>query len=142
MRLLMAVSTDGYLCRGPDDDMDWTGPADKALFRVLTSVGGVCAAGTTTWNLMPALEARQLIPLSREGYTLRRLEDEHPEAWLLGGPTVANAALCRSLVREVHLSVVHGVWLHEGVICDVLGTFPPPAMETDLGDVTHRVHRL
>ena len=29
MKLLMAMSKDGYLAKGPEDDMKWTGSVDK-----------------------------------------------------------------------------------------------------------------
>lgn len=66
LKLIMAVSADGFLARGPDDDMRWTGKTDKKLFRLLTSVGAVCGAGTTTWRQMPELKGRRLVPISRQ----------------------------------------------------------------------------
>lgn len=142
MRLLMAVSADGFLCRSDSDDMSWTGRMDKLVFRTLTGVGGVCAAGRVTWNLMPRLEGRQLIPLSRRNYTLHRFEDEHPDGWLLGGPSVAMAALQFGLVREFHRCLVKGSYLHTGVPAAKLGSLPLPAMSTDYGDVVLDVVRL
>lgn len=44
LKLIMAVSADGFVSNGPDDHMDWTGPDDKKAFRLLTSVGGVLGA--------------------------------------------------------------------------------------------------
>lgn len=114
MRLLMASSDDGYLCKGPDDDMGWTGSTDKLLFRALTSVGGVCAAGSRTHDLMPSLPGREFIRLSREAYTLEHLQEAHPDAWLLGGPTVARTALEAGLVHEAHLCQIIGVELGQG----------------------------
>lgn len=152
MRLLMAVSADGYLCLGPNDDMKWTGPTDKKLFRALTSVGGVCAVGVTTYHLTPSLDGRQLIPLSRRGYTLDRLQEEHPDAWLLGGPTVAKAALDAGLVTEAHINEVNH-YLGDGVPMRMLQDRTPElggpmkrlsraTVATHFGSVTHRVYRL
>ena len=90
MRLLMAVSGDGFLCRGPSDDMSWTGKVDKLLFRVLTGVGRVCAVGSTTRRVMRDLPGRTLLELScadHTGYTLEMFARDHPGGWLLGGPT-------------------------------------------------------
>ena len=104
MRLILAVSADGYLARGSDDQMEWTGSEDKLAFRQLTSVGGVCAAGSTTHALMPRLPGRELIRLSRKpqegSMGLGRLAYLHPDAWLLGGPTVALEAFQLSMVDE------------------------------------------
>ncbi len=152
MRLLLAMSADGYLCSGPDDDMGWTGPTDKKLFRMLTSVGEVCAVGMTTYRFMPALDGRLLIPLSRGGYTLKRLQEEHPDAWLLGGPTVAKAALDAGLVTEAHINEINH-YLGDGVPMRMLQDqafeglrttkrLTRAIMATHFGSVTHRVFRL
>ena len=106
MRLLMAVSADGFLARGPDDDMRWTGRLDKKVFRLLTGVGGVCGAGSTTYDLMETtLKGRTLFRLSRSGHDmgLRLFAEAHPSAWLIGGPTIAVEAFQRGLIDEVHL---------------------------------------
>ncbi len=115
MRLLMAVSSDGFLCRGPTDDMTWTGRTDKLLFRILTGVGRVCAAGSTTRDLVRSLPGRTLLGLSRDGYTLEDFAKEYPDGWLLGGPTVVVAALEVGLVSEVYLSWITNVKLGGGV---------------------------
>ncbi len=115
MRLLMAVSADGFLCKGPTDDMTWTGRTDKLLFRILTGVGRICAAGSTTRDLMRSLPGRTLLELSRDGYTLKDFATEYPDGWLLGGPTVAAAALEAGLVSEVYISWILGTKLWSGV---------------------------
>jgi len=115
MRLVMAVSADGYVARGLDDDMRWAGRADKQAFRLLTSVGGVCAAGSTTFGLMPGLQGRRLVQLTRrapQGFdqldgarsmTLSQFAYAHPNGWLLGGQTVALEALDGMMLDEVFL---------------------------------------
>ena len=123
MRILMAVSRDGYVARSHDDRMDWLGKEDKALFRALTSVGGMCAVGKTTAAVMPAvLAGRTLVRVVRairgdssdradpfEDFcaTLKRLRRMEkggaPEWWLIGGQTIALAALAEGYVSEVHL---------------------------------------
>lgn len=148
MKLIMAVSSDGYLCDGPEDDMSWTGPLDKALFRALTSVGGLCAVGQATYGLMPPLVGRQLIPLSSMGYQLGRLHTEHPDAWLLGGPTLGRLALLAGFVTEFHLNTIHDTELGHGMhLCNMLGTARrtdwKPAIQTTFGNaLTHKVFRL
>lgn len=137
LKLILAVSADGFLATGPDDDMRWTGKTDKRVFRLLTSVGAVCGAGRTTWEQMPKLPGRRLVPLSRtaeksairlspassgmpaddsiqieECMTLGRFAHLHPEGWLIGGPTVAMEALGIGLVDQAFLcrstSYIHG----------------------------------
>lgn len=132
LKLIMAVSADGYLARGPEDDMSWTGKDDKAVFRLLTSVGAACGVGYGSWRLMPReLPGRSLVPITTDGrmvpnytptfgevegsapvpdwagyersVTLGRFAYENPNGWLLGGPRVAYEALDIGLVDQVYL---------------------------------------
>lgn len=64
LKLVMAVSKDGFVSLGPNDDMLWTGPDDKRAFRLLTSVGGVLGAGRRTFEQLPRLKGRRVICLS------------------------------------------------------------------------------
>lgn len=130
LKLILAVSADGYLARSPEDDMSWTGATDKKLFRLLTSVGAECAAGRRTWERLPDLPGRRVVPLTTvRGRLVHKADDAtgarpelsmcvgsfahaHPEGWLLGGPTVAREALSYGLVDQVYLcrsqAVLHG----------------------------------
>ena len=106
MRLILAVSETGILARGRDDNMRWTGPDDKTVFRLLTMTsGGVCLAGMRTYQMLPELKGRTVLPLSRtrDGMTLEEAEALHPNAWLLGGVDVAESALRAGLVTEAYL---------------------------------------
>lgn len=133
LKLILAVSADDYLARGSKDNMSWTGPMDKAAFRLLTSVGGVCGVGHSSWKHMPkSLPGRTLIPLTSDGRlvsnydvtlddleagcskvpkwaayvqseTLGRFAYTNPDGWLLGGPRLAYEALCDGLVDQVYM---------------------------------------
>lgn len=104
MRLIMAVSSDGFVSRGNNDRMQWTGPVDKALFKLLTLTGNqVLAAGSKTAALLPRLEGRDVVPLSRSGVSLRQFHSEHPLGTLIGGQTVAIEALKDGLLHEIIL---------------------------------------
>lgn len=132
LKLILAVSADDRLAHGPDDDMRWTGKTDKKVFQLLTSVGAVCGVGSRTWELMPELPGRHVIPLSRRdglalrkrpelrpydygsppvdlqyavehAMTLGRFAHAHPSGWLLGGPTVAMEALSCGMVDQVFM---------------------------------------
>jgi dihydrofolate reductase len=108
-KLLLAVSADGFLAKGPDDDMRWTGAQDKFLFKLLTTAGDdrTMLVGHKTAAAMPAiLPHRRLVPLSRDlrkGLNLDTAADRWPDAWLIGGPTVALAALQRGLVDRAYI---------------------------------------
>jgi dihydrofolate reductase len=109
LKLLMAVSADGFVARGENDDMRWTGPADKFLFKLLTTASDqVLLAGSTTYDQMPPLPHRKLVRLTRKpcGLTLRQAAHFYGEAWLIGGPTIALEALSLGLVERAYISRV------------------------------------
>lgn len=130
LRAIMAVSKDGFFSRGPMDDMSWLGQTDKAVFRILTGVGGLCVASLHTCSLMPTtggftgsymLGNRTIATVSRRGRgasikgangttymawgTLQEFTRVHPGAWLLGGPALLTSAMAEDLVDELHLCV-------------------------------------
>lgn len=130
MKIIMAVSQDGFVARGPADDMRWTGKMDKQLFRLLTSSGqGIVGVGSTTLALMPDLPGRRLKHITRspsrdqyksprpraEQMTLEGFQLRYPDEWLAGGITVARAALDKGLVSALFLTRIPGVFLGEGV---------------------------
>lgn len=110
MKLIMAVSADGFVARMGEDDMRWTGSLDKAVFRLLTGVGTEpLAVGRRTRALMPSyLPGREIYVLSSSGGiladgTLANYHDRYPDGWLIGGQTVAVEAREQDLLSEVHL---------------------------------------
>ncbi len=111
MKLLLASSADGYFAKGPDDDMKWTGSTDKAIFRLLTMSEGsdVLLAGSRTFDQMPPLPHRIMVRVSRKpkpgGTTLEWAAKKWPNAWLIGGPTVAEAALELGLITRAFICI-------------------------------------
>jgi dihydrofolate reductase len=113
LRVVMAVSNDGFVARDDQDNMKWTGQEDKNIFRVLTGIGGDIAVGRTTFDQMPELSGgRRLICVSRDealGISLSelfQLSRSRP-VWLAGGQTVVMSALRHRMIREVHISRLH-----------------------------------
>lgn len=116
MKLILARSQDGFLCRDALDDMRWTGKLDKLIFKLLTiSDGQPLAVGSATAELLPQLVGRQIIIVSRQPkahainrlwapvYTLEDLNHYHPDCWLIGGPTVALAALQQGFIKRAFI---------------------------------------
>lgn len=160
LKLVMAVSKDGFVSLGPNDDMLWTGPDDKRAFRLLTSVGGVLGAGRRTFEQLPRLKGRRVICLStRKGFvekaearearqhpfsdgpvsedasyeramSLGQFAHQHPTGWLIGGQTVALEALSVGLVDQVFLCRAP-IELHRS------GLFDPRVAQRDL--ISHRI---
>lgn len=154
MRLLMAVSYDGFLAKGPTDDMSWTGAYDKAVFRLLT-MGQVVGAGRRTAEMLPTLPGRRTIPLSSRGShflvngettrTLHEFRRQFPNPWLIGGPTVARMALDDDLLTEVYMCHSQAV-LWEGMPDDISpylteSPFWDQLPAVQVGDVKVRVWR-
>lgn len=107
MRALLAISADDFLATGSDDDMRWTGSADKQIFRLLTSINTETPllAGSVTAALMPKLPGRKVLGISRSSaLTLEKAHELFPQAWLIGGLTVVLAAIDAGMVDKVYLS--------------------------------------
>lgn len=102
LKLIMAVSADGFVAKGPCDDMRWTGFTDKQVFRLLTASHPILLVGRQTAGVMPQLPWRRVVTLSRsssKGITLERAAADYPGAWLGGGAQVALAALEAGLIE-------------------------------------------
>lgn len=145
MKLLLASSADGYLCRDALDDMKWTGKLDKAIFKLLTLSGEPLLAGTTTFNQMPQLQGRDLIQVSRGTgeNTLENLAQQFPNAWVIGGPTLARAALEKGLIDTAYISVVPEM-LERGYHAVELYDYLPSqdyATQINIGDVVVWVYK-
>lgn len=140
MKLLMAISADGFVARDEKDPMDWLGPTDKKVFRILSGVGGICAAGRITAELLPGLGARRVICLTREGMTLNHVAGLYPNAWLLGGQTIALSAFLCGYISEVHLcrSMVK---LGTGIPERITPWLKKPVMSTPIDNLTLEVYR-
>lgn len=128
MKLLLAVSSDCFVARGPEDDMKWTDRHDKSVFKLLTTVGNpILCAGYNTYRQLPKLPGREVIPLSRyssRGLTLEQFHHEYVggpisrDIILIGGQTVALEAMDNDMIHEVILCMSTNVKLENGIRCD------------------------
>ena len=107
MRLIMAVSADGFVARGPDDNMFWLGPYDKAVFKLLTTSGvepTLIRSRRTEMAMPKVLLGRRLITVSRSGLTLKQAGAQYPSAWLVGGQELATVAFGeRGMLSDVYI---------------------------------------
>lgn len=98
MKAIFVESGNGYLAKGPDDDMSWTPSLDKKIFKLLTYVyGGICVCSKRTYELLPLKmrndSNRTFICADRTGSrSLQHLNILFPNAVLIGGPTFLKAA--------------------------------------------------
>lgn len=98
MKAIFVESQNGYLAKGPEDDMRWTPSLDKKLFKLLScAFGGVCVCSKHTYSLLPKSvlydENRKFIIADRAGMnSLHNLNKMFPNAVLIGGPKFLKAA--------------------------------------------------
>lgn len=98
MKAIFVESQNGYLAKGPEDDMSWTPSLDKKLFRLLScAFGGIYVCSRATYMLLPQKmkedNRRRFIIAERAGInSLYYLNKRFPNAVLLGGPTFLKAA--------------------------------------------------
>lgn len=98
MKAIFVESNNGYLARGPEDDMRWTPKLDKQLFKLLScAFGGICVCSRHTYELLPKQmiydSNRRFIIAERIGQnSLVSLNKRFPNAVLIGGPTFLKAA--------------------------------------------------
>lgn len=98
MKAVFVESYNGYLAKGPEDDMSWTPKLDKQLFKLLScAFGGVCVCSRQTYELLPNKmkydDKRRFIIAERTGAnSLVSLNKIFPNAILVGGPAFLKAA--------------------------------------------------
>jgi len=94
MKFMCAVSPEGYMAQGPEDDMVWTPQIDKQIFQIVSALdGGICLVSKQTLSNMPRfLTGRTLIPISSNGLTLEQAYEKFPNALLVSGPTLLKDA--------------------------------------------------
>jgi dihydrofolate reductase len=109
MKFICAVSPDGYMAQGPNDDMKWTPKIDKNIFQLVSCLdGGVCLVSKKTKALMPEfLKGRQLIEISRKGLSLSLANKILPNALIVGGPELLSEAYKLGLINDLIINKVN-----------------------------------
>jgi dihydrofolate reductase len=117
------VSADGFVCRGPDDDMSWTCRQDKTLFRMVTTQARVLGAGSVTYDIMHSstvrLDNRLLVRLTRiddssAGLALSEFARRYPNGCVVGGQRLMRLAIESGLVTSLMLCHNERVFLGAG----------------------------
>lgn len=112
MKAIFVESQNGYLAKGPDDDMSWTPSLDKKLFKLLSlAFGGVYVCSRRTYMLLPKKmvldENRKFIIAEKAGInSLYHLNKMFPNAVLLGGPTFLKAAYNAKVIDSFIITTV------------------------------------
>ena len=115
MNFICAISADGYMAKGAEDNMAWAGKIDKQIFQLISSLnGGICLAPEQTFLNMPKLmTGRTIIPISRTGLTLETAAKKFPNGLIIGGPTLLNVASQLDLIDDLIVNVVENVIINK-----------------------------
>lgn len=98
MKVIFVESHNGYLAKGPGDDMLWTPKLDKQLFKLIScAFGGIYVCSRNTYRLLPKKmlldDNRKFIIAEKTGFnSLYNLNKIFPNAVLIGGPDFLKAA--------------------------------------------------
>lgn len=123
--LMMAITADGKIARDSNHFPDWTGKADKRMFKQLTTAAGVIIMGSRTFDTIgKPLPNRLNVVMTRcpERYTAGRhlfFTSESPadllaglkgrgykEAILIGGATINTLFVQAGLIDEILVTIV------------------------------------
>jgi dihydrofolate reductase len=100
MKAIIAVSKDGFAAKNSTDDMKWTGSLDKGFFKLYT-MNGVLLAGTTTYNNLPELPGRVVLPVNRKCFHYYANNYNKENYICIGGFTLLKAFLEADVLNEV-----------------------------------------
>lgn len=115
MKALYATSFNGYMATGPDDDMSWTGTADKQLFKLITTVAKECVISKNLSVMLPDKVLRDpnrkfiICDRNIEERNLKRCNFWYKDSILLGGPLFIKEALGEDVLDMVIECVVQDV---------------------------------
>lgn len=108
INMIVAVSKNSVI--GKDNSLPWRLPEDLKTFKALT-MGSTLYVGKKTASTLPPLKGREVKVLNRDEYpSLSTIRSHHfhdgPDAWIIGGAAIYNAALELDVVDKVYLSIV------------------------------------
>ena len=115
MKAIFVESLNGYLARGANDDMLWTPPLDKKIFKLLSfAFGGVCVCSAHTYKLLPDAmrgdKNRRFIIADKTGEnSLVALNKKYPNGVLIGGPRFLTAAYNVGVIDTFIITTVNKV---------------------------------
>ena len=124
LTLIMALTLDGKIGKGPDHFPDWTGKQDKKLFAELSKQAGVVIMGSKTFDTIgKPLPGRKNVILTRNqhrksawnhliytsqspGNILKELENEGYSKAILAGGALINSLFAREhLIDEIIVTI-------------------------------------
>lgn len=147
MKAVFVESLNGYLARGPNDDMSWTPSLDKKLFKLLTfAYGAVCVCSRRTFDLLPENvrmdKKRMFLVAKRSGdMSLWQLNHDFPNAVLVGGPVFMRAAYDLGVIDTFVITTVNQeITADERYKNPFRGILPQPTEIIPFNDMTVRIY--
>lgn len=104
---LYAVSFNGYMADGPDDDMKWTGKLDKKIFKLLTTISRDVVVSKNLYNMLPESvlkdDSRNFLLCDRNnvGKTLSKYDYWYRPKITIGGPRYIKACLDEKVLDTI-----------------------------------------
>lgn len=123
VRIIAALTADGFIARGPDHLANWTSKEDKRLYVELTKQAGVMIMGSKTYDTIgrPLPGRKTVVYTSRpENYDnpellitnaapkeiLEILQDQgYSDVAICGGAQIYDLFLQSGLVTDLHLTI-------------------------------------
>lgn len=150
MKAIFAESLNGYLAKGPNDDMSWTPKLDKKLFKLLSIVlGGVYFCSRHTFNLLPKKMTSdpnrhfEVVDRQYSDEDWKRAGQVFKNAIILGGPTflkvVYDKGLIDTFIITTTLKTIQGQPGYENPFIEILNTWSC-SCETILSDMIIKVY--
>ena len=124
--LLMALTADGMIARGPSHFPDWTSRQDKAMFKKVTQKAGVLIMGSRTYDAIgKPLPGRKNIVLTRN----KQRRSTHPDLEFTDSkPAELVDRLQREGFTEVILAggaTINTLFARQGLIDEIQVTYSP-----------------
>lgn len=126
LTLLMAMTVDGKIARDPDHFPDWTGKADKRMFKRITTDAGVLIMGARTYKTIGRpLPGRLNVVMTRSPQNWRPSANlvfsSDPPRTLLN--TLAERGFSQAVLAGG--STVNSLFAREGLIDEMVVTVIP-----------------
>ncbi len=147
MIAILVESKNGYMAKGPNDNMSWTPVLDKQIFQLLTTFNNVCICSKHTYTLLPQKmlsdPAREFIVAERVGSkSLPALNIVYPNACLIGGPEFLKSAYNLSVIDTIIISTTKTpIEPNERYKNPFNGNLPNPITTINFGELTVKMYK-
>ena len=151
MKAIFVESLNGYLAKGPNDDMSWTPTLDKKIFKLLSfALGGIYFCSKRTFNLLPEVMTTdpnrhfEIVDHNYSNDDWYLASKLFSNAVVLGGPTFLKAVYDKGLIDTfivtTTLETIQGTPGYENPFTEILKTWTC-VCETTLKNMIIKVYK-